>query len=331
MTRIVDGQQLLQFQFQIGQTRNQLSLYTDQLSSGLRVKEPGDDFGNASSISQLSQTSARVEEHLNRLESARGHLTFQDGIISSASDLVIRLKEVATQAANETLGTEVRAQMAEEVFQIRDALVGLANSQYQGRYIFGGADDDDPPYDAATYTNPSTGSASQRYVFDAESGTSTTRNVQITDDFSMRLNSVGNTIFDNAIQASERLGRALSGYQTLPASGAPTGAGAAYTFPTDYSLQTTDIQSTITLMDTARRVDLSNERTSIAGRLTRLDTAESILESLRTSVAETTSKLQAADTAEAASLLTDAQTRYQASLRATSIALNLSQSILDLV
>jgi flagellar hook-associated protein 3 FlgL len=306
--------------------RADVNKYSQEVSSGKKVRDPGES-NQAATISQFQEMMSRIDSYQNRIASTTSVLTFQDDIMSQANELLARAKEIATQAANDTNGPTIRNQMAGEVFQIRDQLVTLANSTYQGRYIFGGVDDDDPPYDLQTYVAPTTGPASQRYVFDAEAGTDVQRTVQVTDDLSMTVSTQASTLFNNSIQALERLGRAMVGYDTQPATGAPTGAGAAFTFPTDFAAQTEDIRGAIDLINTAREDDIMPERVSIGARLSRLSTASELLELNKTSSQEVLSKLQDADIIEAASMLSQAQTAYQASMQVTLRALNLS--ILD--
>lgn len=328
MTRISDIQMSRSLVHNILSSREDVNRFGQEISTGYKVAEPGDS-NVAGTVAQFRETVQRIEGYGQRISTVQGLLTFQDDTLSSANNVLVRAKEIAAQAANETNGVTERQQMAAEVWALRDQLVSLANSKYQGRYVYGGADDDDPPYDAASYTNPSTGSANQRYYFDNESGTALTRTVKITDDIEITVNTPGNAVFDEGIQALERLGRALEGFDTLPTSGAPSGAGNAFTFPQDYSLQTDAIQNAITLIDTARETDIMPERVTLGGKLKRLETAQSLLELSKVSAQEVLSRLQDADLATSGSNLSLAQTALQASLTVTSRVLNLS--ILDYI
>ncbi len=329
MTRITEQQQVRNATLDIERNRTRLDGIRGELSSGLRVQYPGDDASVSGTISQLQAGLQRYDGHLARIESVKSFLGFQDNIMTQANNVLARGKELATQAANTTLGAAERQLLAAEVMQLRDQMVELANSKYQGRFVYGGADDDDPPYDPALYTNPASGPESQRFVFDAEAGTAVTKTVQVTDDLSMEVNTPGNQIFDSGIQALERLGRSLAGYQTTLAAGVPTGAGAAYVFPDEYALQTADIQATIDLFDTARKDDVSTEQSNVAGRLARLDTAKTLLDGLKLNVNEVLVEIQASDTVDAATRLNEAQTVFEGSLTANLRVLQLS--ILDYI
>lgn len=326
MTRVTETQLLRDNILNINRRRDQIYRLNREIDTGLKVQEPSDSSVSAT-IEEYRRTLDKLATFQNRTASVKSFLTYQDDNLSQVGDILNRAREIAAQAANETNSAETRAQMAEEVFQIRDHLVSLANAKYQNKYIWGGAQDTDPPYDPQTYTNPATGGASQRYVWDNLAGRNISRTINISENLTIGVDTQGNQVFDNAIQGLERLGRALAGYETLPASGAPDGTGNAYTFPTDYSRQTQDIQAAIDLLDQARTNDIEPQRVELGGKLRRIETAEALLELTETNAQEALDKLQNADIAESASALTQAQTVLQASLTVTARVMNMS--ILD--
>lgn len=311
------------------ENRQRVARLGDQASSGLKVVEPG-DTNQAGVITQFRESVSRFDGHKNRIEQVKSTLAFQDEIMSAVGDLLIRAREIAAQNANDPVGQDVRAQGAGEVFQLRNQLVALANSQYGGAYVYGGTSDQDAPYDLTTDYVPGTGESATRYVYDnttTEPGNGVTRSVNITDDISIETQTLGSSLFDNALYALDRLGRALAGYSTNPASGAPDGTGAAYTFPDQYQAQSTDIRSAMALIDTARSEDILPERVSIGARQKRVELAESFLEIGKSNARELLGRIQDADVAETATELTLAQSALEASLKVTTNSLRLT--ILD--
>lgn len=326
MTRVTDQQTMRSLMYSIQRNRNSVDILSEQLSSGLQVRKPSDSSA-ASEISRFQQMLDRISGFEKRIGSVRSFLQYQDDALSESSDILVRAKEIAQQAANSTNNPDARRQLAEEVLQIRDHLASLANATYQGKYVWGGADDDDPPFDPQTYTNPATGAASRRYVFDNEDGTDVFRSVQVSDDLTVQVNADGEGTFAGAIHALERLGRALMGYATNPATGAPDGTGNAYTFPDDFETQTQAIRESIDLIEDARKNDVLVQRVEIGGKLRRLETAESLMRVSKVSGEEALSKLQDTDMTAAASQLSQIQTALQASYAVTNRVLNLT--ILD--
>ena len=338
MTRVSEFDTVRRMMIYMSQNRQQVSDLGDSISSGISVHTAGDST-QAATIARTQESIDKIKENKSRVATVESYLTFQDSVLGSANTLLVRAAELAEQAANETNSAEARSQMASEVYEIRNNMVDLANSTYQGKYIYAGANDNTPPYCTVTtpanqgYVNPSSGEGSERYVFAYDIVTKTTdpadlvtRNVQLTDDVSVRVNTAGNKVFDNAIQYLERLGRSLEGYKTNPATGAPDGTGDAYT-SSEYAQQTSDIQACLDGLNNARESDVMTERVDVAGRSRRLETADSIMDLTKTSASEVLDRLQNTDTVEAATQFSLAKTALQASIQVTTSVLDMS--ILD--
>ncbi|MEY4669107.1 MAG: hypothetical protein RL518_1806 [Pseudomonadota bacterium] len=323
MTRISETQFTRSLIEHTANNKARVDKYSEQVATGIKAALPSDST-DAGVIARYKQQLDRIDGYMTTISRVKSYVQFQDDALNQMDELILRAKEIASQGANESLTPSARAFLAEEVFQIRDQVVGLGNSSYQGRFVYGGADDDDAPFDATVYDEPATGPASVKYEFDAELGTSQLRPVHITDDITVNINTPGADVFGTTIEALERLGRSLGGYATEPASGAPDGSGAAYTFPTDYTKQTADIKYTIDLLNRARDEDILPERTMLGGKMRRLETAEALLNLSKTSAQEVLSKIQNADETESVANLTQAQTALQASYSVTAKALRLT-------
>jgi flagellar hook-associated protein 3 FlgL len=328
MTRISDLENQRMLVNNTQSNKQRVADLSEQLSSGVKVSRPSDS-PNSGTIATYLQALRKVEDYTTTIAETRSFIQIQDDVMAQMNELLSRAKEIAQEGANETVSVTARAHLAEEMFQIRDHVASLANTTYQGRYLYGGADDDDPPYDPLTYTNPSTGLAATRYVFDNEAGTASTRVVQVTDDLSLTTNTPANKLFDSSIQALERLGRSLAGYKSTLTSGVTDGGGIGYTFPSEFTAQTQDIAAAIDLLNTARNRDILPERVSLGGRLRRLETGESLLRLTKNSAEEVLSRIRDADETEVASGLAQAQNALQASYTVTARVLRLS--ILDYI
>jgi flagellar hook-associated protein 3 FlgL len=328
MTRVAENGLARAIVSDIRKARSDVATYSNQVSSGYKVVTPGDSEV-AGTISGFRDSIARIEGYKTRIATVQSSLTFQDDVLKQVDGLITRAREVATQAANEPNSSLTRLSMANEVFALRDQLVVLANSRDSNGYIFGGADNDDPPYDrVGDYTSPSSGLAAVRYRFDNEAGTQQQRSTAVTDDISISVNTPGDQLFDNALFALERMGRALAGFRTtVDGNGMPDGTGAAFNFPNDFGEQTGVLQSALNDLVSASRDNILPERVSLGARLSRLEAAESIIDVNKANAEELLGKLQNADSVEAISNLTLAQNTLEASLQVTVRVLR--QSILD--
>ena len=320
--RTTNIQQVNNFVEQIFSQMRELSKTRNEVSSGIKVSLASDDPGRAGTITKFQATLQRLERHGDRIGTSLSILETQESTLDSIQNIILRVREIGAGAANETIPASVRKTLSREVFQLRDQLVGLMNTRSQGSYIYGGADDDDPPVDLADpvtggYNPPGDGVSpeSMRYIFDDEEGTSVTKSVQITDSDTVRLNTYGGDVFKNALAAVERIGRSLAGYRTEPAAPAlPDGTGDAYVQPDEYSEQTRDIIECLDLLDNASKNEIELERTSVGSRTNRLYQARDVLDLVKLNTEKARGTIQDADIFEAASRLSSLETSFQALL-----------------
>lgn len=318
--RITSQYQNAQFIKQMFEQQNALANLRAQIASGYKVSRPSEAPGTAGTIVQFQQVLSRMKSHQDRMSYAENMLDQQETIISNAKDVMLRAKEIANQASNEVYSVEQRRQLAEEIWSLRDAIVNAGNTKVLGRYIYGGADDDDPPFDLnpnGPYANPTGASvpANRRYEFDYEFGSTTLRTVRITDDEIVSINSNGANLFQPAIDALERLGRALEGYRTVPevTTATPTLGGIAFNFPAEYHDQTGAITNALDQI-TASMNTLTAEESSIGARLNRISQAKELLATVFQTTEENRADLQDADIYSVSSQLSMMQTSFQALL-----------------
>lgn len=328
MRRVSENQTTRQLVSRALENKKRLADLSNQLTSGIKANKPSDS-SDAGAISRYRQQIAKSDSYLNTIAQTKSFLEYQDSIMNDANEILIRAKELAQQGANETLSGTSRAQIAEEVYQLRDQFAALANSTYQGRFVYSGTDDDDAPFDKTTYTEPATGAANVKYEFDGEPGKKASKSVQVTDEITVPLNTSADELFGGGLEALERLSRALAGYETLPESGSPDGTGTAYTMPDDLHKQTAAIKNCIDLLNTSRDEKIIPERVTVGGRLRRLETGKALLELTKNSAKEVLARIQDADETEVAANLQQAQTALQASYSITAKILRLT--ILDYV
>ncbi len=307
--------------------RNNIDTLTGQISSGIKAALPGDS-NQTGAISQFRQQLDRLDGYKTRIASVESELVFRDDGLKDAQELIIRAKELATQGANEPNGSEGRAKMAAEVWQLREHLLTLANAKYQGKYIYNGTADATAPFQPTTYTNGGSADSLERYQFNPTNlaGANDERTIRLSDDLTVDISSDGGSLFSNAIYGLERLGRALEGYRTTVVADVPTGAGTAFTFPADLAEQTADIRTALDLFNTAGD-SIQVSRVTLGSQLRTIDTANGLMQLNRTSALQALEQIQDTDTVEAAAQLAQAQTSLQASLTISSKVLNLS--ILD--
>jgi flagellar hook-associated protein 3 FlgL len=137
---------------QLQQLDSQQSSLQAEVSSGLAVTQPSDNpavFGQViqedGQSSQLEQFSKNAAQALNVAQSSYAGLNSLTQIYDSATQL-------ATEGTG-TLGTGADSGYADELNQLIEQAVTVANSQYNGNYLYAGTAVDSPPFTTATDSN----------------------------------------------------------------------------------------------------------------------------------------------------------------------------------
>ena len=125
---------------QLGTIQNNLAITQEQLSLGKQITKPSDAPDKASLITRLESEIARQSSYQNNLKTVETKLKAEETALTNTSDVMYRFKELATQAANDTLGPADRKTIAIEMTELRNQMLSMANAQdSNGNYLFAGS------------------------------------------------------------------------------------------------------------------------------------------------------------------------------------------------
>ncbi|MFA5985047.1 MAG: flagellar hook-associated protein FlgL [Methylococcaceae bacterium] len=158
-----------------------------QLSSGKQVLKPSDNPAAAAQIVNLNHSIDTTKQYQDNIAVAQGNLGLQATTLQSANDAVQRLRELATQALNDSNNANDRKAIANEVDQLNSQLIGLANTRNaSGDYLFSG-------FLTSTPAFASTGNASAPFY--SYNGDSNQRLVQIGESRFITDSDPGSNVF----------------------------------------------------------------------------------------------------------------------------------------
>jgi flagellar hook-associated protein 3 FlgL len=120
-----------------------------QAQSGQRVNLPSDDPIAAAQLARLSASQAQVTARRGTISAVRGDTELAESSLQQASDLMATAKDLAVQGGNGSLGAPERAALALQVKDIRDQMLGVANTKGSSGYIFGGSQTQNQPFTTA--------------------------------------------------------------------------------------------------------------------------------------------------------------------------------------
>ena len=278
----------------MGGAREALDTTQKQLASGHRFSRPGED---PAAMSRL----VRIERYEGDLERYRSNIDFGEGMINTANDAYQAIIEVLNDArttANmmaDSFQNGERQSQAETVQSMLDSLKSLANTQFDGLFVFGGHLNATAPYVEDPLDLDNVAFVGDAGVLEVDVGEGS--RVRINHNATVGLNGAGGGV--DIFALTQQLRDSLSADD----QGAVQASLDEWEIAID---QVTQAQS------------------DMGANFQRLQTHKRINEVFKVELERTRSSLQDTDFAEAASELSLRQTAYEASLASSARVQGLS-------
>lgn len=158
----------------------------EELSSGVRVNSPGEDPIAAGQNVMLLNQIQQDDTFTQSANLVTGKLQVADSALGSVVSQLTKAISLATSANNGTRNANDVQAIAEQLAGIRDEIVALANTSYQGQYIFAGTQTESSPFSTSTATSPAVTSYN---------GDSNVTYLRMPNGQKIQLNVPGNQIF----------------------------------------------------------------------------------------------------------------------------------------
>lgn len=256
-----------------------------ELSSGVRVNSLSQDpLASGENVLLLNQ----IEQDDSFTQSSslvQGRLQVADTALGSVVSQLTSAISLATSANNGTMNSSDVKSISNQISGILDEVQTLANTSYQGQYIFAGGQASAAPFTTSTATSP----AVTTYSGDEDVNYLTTPNGQ-----SIQLNVPGDQIFS--------------------ASGANSVFSALNSLVADYAsgtVNTSKAVSDTTALSTALNY-VSQQRVTIDNSITQLTSASDAVSSEQTQLTAAQTNLMQADVAQVSTQLSLAETQQTA-------------------
>jgi flagellar hook-associated protein 3 FlgL len=237
-------------------TQQQLS---EELSSGLRVTSIGDDPVAAAQNVQLLNSIQQDDSFTQSSSITQGLLQVTDSTLGSVVSQLNQAISLATEANNGTLNASDLSSISTQIAGIRDEVMSLANTSYQGQYIFGGSQTGAAPFTLDSSTSPAT----VTYNGDSNVNSIVTPNGQ-----SIQLNVPGNEVFTSAtVNVLGTLNNLVADYASGGVGNGVADTAALNSALNDVSQQRVTIDNSLTQLN-----DASGVATEQATQLTAVQT-----------------------------------------------------------
>ena len=103
-TKLFNQQQVSRF----GKLNEEIQSLQNKISTGKNIVQASDDPIGAVNLSGLQQVKERFSQYSRNADNAINRLTIADTALQSVNNLMVRAKELAIQAANDTFGAQDR-------------------------------------------------------------------------------------------------------------------------------------------------------------------------------------------------------------------------------
>ncbi|CAG8871051.1 Flagellin [Pseudomonas fluorescens] len=124
-------------QTNLNKTNNALAINQQRLGTGLRINSASDDAAGLQIATRLSAQTKGMAVAMRNVSDASSLLQTADGAFSEMTDILQRMKDLATQSANGTNSDDDRASMQAEYDELGKELGNIMeNTSYAGEKLF---------------------------------------------------------------------------------------------------------------------------------------------------------------------------------------------------
>jgi len=261
-----------------------------QMSTGRSVNNLSDNPAAAAGLVGNNALSSENDQFLTNVSDVQGKLQTADSALSNATQLLTTAITVGAQGANGTLSDSDRQALAQQVQGLQQQMLGLANTAYEGVYVFGGTNVSAPPF-----AQDASSSSGVQY-----NGNSHVTSVQIAEGTSVQTNVAGSQLFlnsgGNVFSALNDLANALTSGNGIAAAN-------------------TEVQQAFS--------QLTTQRITYGNGLSQLQSSQNFLNQEQVNLSTQQNQLVGANLTAVVANESQAQVDLQAALSATGQVLNL--------
>lgn len=189
MTRVSENSSTASLQFAINKAKGKLDDLQLKGASLKKITRPSDDpVSNIESLN-LGAVSSDNKQFLRNCSYGLLQLNATEKAVEQVTDILNKAKEISIAQSSDFYDSNIRKNVANEIIQLRNQLLAIANKRVGSRYIFSGHN---------TLTRP----------FDKEgnySGDSGKINLEVSKDFFVPINLPGSEVFYSTSDESYKM------------------------------------------------------------------------------------------------------------------------------
>ena len=255
----------------------------EQMSSGKQFNNLSDDPAAVSELVLNNAQTSNVDQYLQNVSTLQNSLQVADSTLNSVVTALSQAISLGVQGANGTLNASDRQSLATEVSGIESQILALANTTYDGNYLFAGTAVTTQPF-----TEDSSSASGVTY-----NGNGSTNSVQVGDGEYIPVNLSGSQVFT---PTGSDVFAALQGLVTALQNGGDVGSA------------TTQLQQVFDRFNT--------QRTFYGATLSRLQSTQDYLNQEKLGLASAQDNIESADMSSVVSNYVQTETALDSSYEA---------------
>lgn len=124
-----------------------LASLQEQIASGKKLQRPSDDPVGQSLSLTLRGGKADIARYQSAAADARTRLDEAAALATDANETLSSARELVIRGLSDTLGSDARAALANEIDELRKGLLQTVNTRTESGYVFGGTELANPPFE----------------------------------------------------------------------------------------------------------------------------------------------------------------------------------------
>jgi flagellar hook-associated protein 3 FlgL len=138
----------------IGKGLEDMARLERQIVTGNRFQSLSEAGLEGRAVLSIDSDLLAAGQYTRNIEAARSRLAVSDATLDTVTNILGRARELAIQQGGVPANAATRAAARQEVLELRDAVIQLANRKLNGAYVFGGTYADRAPLDASGALDP---------------------------------------------------------------------------------------------------------------------------------------------------------------------------------
>ena len=146
MTRVSENSNTHAVNYSIGKAKKHLEDLQMKGSSLLNINRPSDNpIANVEAL-HLTSSSTDNRQYMRNADFATLQLNTADKVLEQLGEMLLKAKEIALQQSSDFYDDNVRKNVSNEIKQIYNQALAVANTRVGNRYIFAGHSTLNPPF-----------------------------------------------------------------------------------------------------------------------------------------------------------------------------------------